>query len=228
VRASVRAFLGATVLAVVATASAATALGSGSEVSLGTVSVDAPTAPAGLATHRSSGTLPSGTTAGVDPAVLAAMQAAGDDAPQSVVQTIELTVVGGALDLVDETASVRLTRVPGTDRRWTGELPPVRVIDARGTHAGWTVRWRVADASVDGATRRVRVDPGDPVVVAGLPEGLHAGSAGPAGSWRGRTLFEARRGYGGGTYEAGGTVTLRLPRAVDADEIVVELAFSVA
>lgn len=62
------------------------------------------------------------------------------------------------------------------------------------------------------------MEPGAPVVAAGQP--------GPA-TRHGRTLFGAARGTGGGTYEAGGVVTMRLPRSVDAGAVVVDLAFTV-
>lgn len=178
--------------------------------------------------------LPPVTEHALDPEVLAASASAapGLGGGQQVTQTIQLTVVGGDLELVSEKAIVVLERVPGSARDWAGTLPPVRVVDARGTHEGWTVRWTVAAVELEGGPRsphgpaaKVHVAPSEPVVVAGLPDGLAAGKAGPAVR-HGRTLFSAAEGTGGGTYEAGGVVTLRLPASVDGDRIEVELAFS--
>jgi hypothetical protein len=190
---------------------------------------------ADAATHAApSAPLPPVTEHPVDPAVLAAAQSgAGPTGGQSVTQTIQLTIVGGELSLTSDHATVTLERVEGSHHDWVGTLPPVRVVDARGSGAGWTVRWTVADLDVQGARRashapvaKVRLEPGAPTVVAGLPDGISAGRPGPA-TRHGRTLFSAATGTGGGTYEDGATVTLRLPRSVDADSVVVELAFTV-
>jgi hypothetical protein len=169
----------------------------------------------------------------VDPALLAAVAAPlGGGGGQTVTEIVQLTITGGDLELVTDHASVTLHRVEGSDRDWTGTLPPVRVVDARGTGEGWRVSWAVDAIELDGATRgrgvpdaRVRLDPSDPTVVDGLPEGLAAGRAGPALP-HGRTLFTAEPGSGGGTYEAGGTVSLRLPPSVAATAITVELTFA--
>lgn len=178
--------------------------------------------------------LPPVTEHALDPATMAAAQA-GDatGGGQSVTQTIQLSVVGGELTLADEKATVALERVPGSTRDWTGTLPPVRVIDARGTHEGWTVRWSVTSIELTGTpdanhvpAGKVHLYPAQPTVVAGLDEGLTAGHPGPAVR-PGRTLFSAEPGTGGGTYEAGGTITLRLPASVDASGVNVHLAFAV-
>lgn len=167
----------------------------------------------------------------VDPAVLAAFAAPRGSA-QTVTETIQLSVRGGDIELPSRHASVALRPVPGSDGDWTGELPPVRVVDARGTHEGWSVRWALAAVDVEGTSRgeamaraRMRVAPDEPIVVDGLPVGLAAGDAAPSVP-HGRILFAAARGTGGGTYEAGATVSLRLPRSIAATEVTVELTFS--
>lgn len=178
--------------------------------------------------------LPAVTEHAVDPAVLAAVHSsAAATGGQSVTETIQLTIIGGELSLASDHATVTLERVEGGHDDWVGTLPPVRVVDARGTGAGWVVRWTVTGLDVAGARRashvpaaKVHLQPGTPVVVAGLPDGIAAGRPGPA-TQHGRTLFSAEPGTGGGTYEAGGTVTLRLPRSIDADSVVVDLAFAV-
>ena len=225
-RTSLRAMAAATSLAVAATTGVAAAVGARPAESTGGAAAAAPTWPVETTTEApTTPALPEVTTADVDATVLEAARSAPDADPQSVVQMVQLTVIGGELELLTDHATVTLERVAGTSRDWTGVLPPVRVVDARGTLEGWTVRWRVEDVSVGSAARRVRVAPDAPVVVAGSADGLVAGSAGPSGP-RGRTLFRAHVGYGGGTYEAGGTVTLRLPPHVDVDEVVVDLAFA--
>ncbi len=195
--------------------------------------VAASPAPLGTASAATAA-LPPVTEHALDPALVAAAQApVGPAAGQSVTEVIQLTVIGGPLSLVTDHASVTLQRVPGSDRDWTGTLPAVRVIDARGTFAGWDVDWMLTSLDVQGAATRahvpdaqVSVEPAAPAVVDGTPDGLEAGKAGLA-SPNGRTLFSAAAGSGGGTYEAGATVSIRLPEHVDADSIVVELAFSV-
>lgn len=174
--------------------------------------------------------LPAVTQHPVPADVLAAI-ASAPAAPQTVTQTIQLTITGGELSLVDEAATVALEPVPGSTRDWTGTLPPVRVIDARGTHEGWTVRWSVTSIELAGTAShvpvgKVHLDPAQPTVVAGLDEGLAAGRRRPAVR-QGRPLFSAEPGTGGGTYEAGGTITLRLPASVDASGVNVHLAFAV-
>jgi hypothetical protein len=149
-----------------------------------------------------------------------------------VTESVQLTIIGGDLDLLTDRSSVTLHRAPGSDSEWTGTLPPVRVVDARGTGEGWTVRWTVTSVALDGVRRAsdlpaptVRLEPGDPVVVAGLPDGLTSGRPGrevPGG----RRLFAAAPGTGGGTYEVGGTVVLRLPRSVEASAVTVSFGFS--
>lgn len=176
--------------------------------------------------------LPPATEQAVDLQVAAAAQQfSSEGAGQSVSQTIQLTIVGGSLELAVDAATVTLARMPGSHNDWTGTLPPVRVVDARGTHEGWNVRWTVASLDVVGATSsshapdaRVHLEPGEPVVIAGTPDGLTSGKPSPAVRY-GRTLFAAAPGSGGGTYEAGGTLSVRLPDNLDADSIVVELAF---
>ena len=166
--------------------------------------------------------LPPVTEHPIDGAVVAAVRSVDRTVGHSVTQTVQLTVVGGPLELVTTAARVALERAPGgSGRDWVGTLDPVRVVDARGTHEGWSVHWSATGVEVDGEPStggQVRVEAAEPVVVAGVPDGIASGHGG-------HRLFGASRGAGGGTYEAGGTVTLRLPRSIDATSVVVELAF---
>lgn len=165
----------------------------------------------------------------VDPAILAAAPSGGGG---TVTQTIRVAVLGGSLELLTQKLTVPLAPVPGSDRVWHATLPPVRVVDARGTHEGWTVRWFVETVEIQGVSTgavppaRVVVEPAPPVVVAGAADGLRAGR--PAhGLQRGSVLFAADPGSGGGTYEGGGSVSLRLPAGHDVDGITVKLAFKI-
>lgn len=152
---------------------------------------------------------------------------------QSLAQIVRVVVIGGGLELVTERATVALERVPGSRTEWVGSLPAVRVVDARGTHEGWEVRWAASGIDLDSGrpsnvpTAKVHLEPGEPVVVAGLPEGLEAGKPGPAVP-KGRTLFRSEPEAGGGTYEAGGTVRVRLPASVEATAATVHLTFALA
>ncbi len=173
--------------------------------------------------------LPAVTTHPVDPALLAALRSRpGASAAQTVTQIVQLTIVGGELRLVTDRVEITLERASVLGGLWIGSLPPVRVIDGRGTHAGWRVRWSVASIVADGAsvapTAKVHLEPDTPMVVHGTPDGLFAGAPGGAEA-ASRTLFGAAPGSGGGTYESGGTVAMRSD-AFDADEVVIELALS--
>lgn len=191
------------------------------------------TATPAAVTEAPQATLPAVTTHDLDPAMVAASESVpSDGGGRSVSETIQLTIIGGDLRLVTDHASVVLERVPGTWGDWTGTLPPVRVIDATGSGAGWEVRWVVSALHVQTAGKpshvadaKVRLEPGAPVVVAGLPDGIAAGNGGSAAP-QGRTLFAAQPGAGSGTHEAGGTVSLHLPPRGDATSVVVDLAFS--
>jgi hypothetical protein len=148
----------------------------------------------------------------------------------SATETIQLTVIGGALTLASDHASITLR--PTSRRAWVGEVPPVRVVDARGTGEGWTVRWRVASVDVSGTDRHVptsavTLTPASPVVVDGESAGLTAGRATRARIARGSVLFMAAERAGGGTYEDAAMVSVELPASFAADAVVVNLAFDV-
>jgi hypothetical protein len=128
----------------------------------------------------------------------------------SASQSITVSVLPGPLSLLTERAVIELHAVGG--QVLCGRLPPVRVIDARGSGAGWRVRWSVESITADGRPiprSAVEVIPDPPSVVYGLPTGLVAG--GGTGADR-RVLFRAEPGTGGGTSEAGASVEARLSR----------------
>ena len=150
----------------------------------------------------------------------------------SAEQTVTVGVIGGGLELATPAATVVLERVDGSDRDWSGPLPAVRVVDARGTHEGWTVEWRLAAVELDGSPTtaprgaRVILEPQDARVVHGLAGGLGVGPGGPAQS-NDSVLFTARPGGGGGTYEAGAMVRVRLSAPRSAEQVVVRLQFTI-
>jgi hypothetical protein len=226
--ASWRTVAGATVLAVSATAGLAVVVDAAPAPQSHTSSIRV-TDPVQSAQQAVAAPLAPVTEHALDPATIPAPGVSGG---QSVTQTVQLTIIGGPLELAADAASVTLERVPGSSRDWVGSLPPVRVVDARGTHEGWDVRWTVTSIEPLGASEashlpdaKIRLQPDAPAVVAGTPDGLVTGKPGRAVQ-TGRTLFGAEAGSGGGTYEAGGTLSLRLPSDADVDGIVVHLAFS--
>lgn len=130
------------------------------------------------------------------------------DGGSATAQVIQVEIVRGELRLVPDEAVVELTR-DGTGL--VGTLPPVQVVDARGTHEGWTVWYRIVETpagepGVHIAPGKTSLVPSEPVVVHGTSDGL---TSGRSGTGRGRfPLFSAARGAGGGTYEAGGRLRI--------------------
>ena len=216
-----RATAAATIVATLATATVAAA------VEVGSPGPSVPQTEVALS-NATSTAVPSGLGAISISSVEAGGRSPHATAPEAVEQVLKVSVLGGELELATLHHEVTLERVPGSEREWRGVLPPVRVIDARGTHEGWTVRWAVGQVNESSAARHVRVEPDAPRVIAGLDAGLFAGSAKRARGEKGATLFGARPGAGGGTYEAGGTVTVRLPHEGEAERLVVDLLFSLA
>ena len=180
---------------------------------------DAEPSPAPAAADRPapSPSLPAVTEHDLDPAVRAASV---ESAPRAVTEVVVLQVLAGSLTLATPSVTVALRREG--DGRWAGDLPPVRVVDARGSLVGWQVRWALTDVVVDGHAARgsLVVAPGTPVVVDGLSAGLHSGRRGS------HVLFAAEAGTGGGTYEAGAGLSLDLGDR-DAGTVTVTLTFAI-
>lgn len=149
-----------------------------------------------------------------------------------LVQVIQVQVHGGGLTLATNQVTVTLERAPGSHRDWVGTLPAVEVIDARGTHSGWRLRWSAATLELTDSPKaahvplsKVHLEPGTPIVVAGERAGVVAGKPGPA-VHPGRLLMEAAPGFGGGTYAIAGTISVRLPTSVEAERVSVTLSFT--
>ncbi|WP_436794224.1 hypothetical protein [Actinospongicola halichondriae] len=215
-------------LAVALTAGAATLPGAGASPS---TDGQAPSAQPPIV-RRGGPALDPITRHAIDPAALEAARS-GIGGATSVMEEVRLEIVGGELTVGPADREVTLHRVPGTRAEWVGDLGPVEVVDARGTHDGWTLRWFVDGIDVAGSERhripaaKVRVVPGDLVVVAGDRQGLTIGRAHPA-TKKGAVLLSADRGWGAGTQQIGGTVSLRLPASIDAETVSVRLSFAVA
>jgi hypothetical protein len=136
----------------------------------------------------------------------------------SLTQTIQVTVIGGPLYLPEDRLSVDLVPARPGAARLGGVLPAVEVVDARGTHAGWELRWAVEEAwlltpagRVPVAHPRVTLEPGVPQAVHGEPHGLRAGPTCPGAG----LLATAAPGAGAGTYAVGATVTVDVPRGLE-------------
>jgi hypothetical protein len=158
------------------------------------------------------------TEAAVDPAVLASVRATGATSTVAS-QVVRLEVVGGGLTIDHDRATVTLA--PTDDPRvWSSPLPPVRIVDARGTFDGWRARWRATSLTAGGrrVAGNVTVDTAV-AVVDGLAGGLDDG--------HGRTLAAARPGWGAGTYEVTGRVTVRLAASAGNAGTVVELGYEI-
>lgn len=186
---------------------------------------------AGSPVHRTSPMLAPPTHHPVDEAVVSAARAGGGGGA-SVTEVISLEIIGGSLTVEPPTRSVTLHRVPGSRNDWSATLPPVDVVDARGSHDGWTLLWHVDRIELAGSSRdtvppaKVRLTPGDVTVIAGEEPGLEPGRAHPARK-KGRTLLSAERGWGAGTYRIGGELSLRLPASIEANAVTIDLSFTV-
>ena len=132
-------------------------------------------------------------------------------------------MIGGEFEI--EPREVIVTLYPARGGRMVGELPPVRVIDARGTLEGWRLTATLVEEAelapgVPGARGPLLV-PAPPQVVYGERAGLSPGPAGHLEVDAPITLLRAREGRGGGTFEAG--AALRLPGPHGAQNHPVDL-----
>jgi hypothetical protein len=142
------------------------------------VTVQAPEVPSSVP-NAPSATTPSPTGGGVGESMLVAVRP------------------GGPLRVVPKSVTVVLRR---DGPRLVASVGPIRVVDPRGSLAGWNLRVRVAEGTARGESR-YEVAPGEPMVVDGEGAGLVGGSPGPVGDDRWTTLMSAHQGHGGGTYQ---------------------------
>jgi hypothetical protein len=151
------------------------------------------------------------------------------DAPETapavrvVQQQVSVAVIGGDMTIAPESERLTLTRVGGSDR-YTATLPTVRVVDARGTLAGWTARVAPIDLP-DAAT--LRLDPGKPVAIYGNQSEIERARPSNATTSAAATLMSAAPEGGGGTFEVNGVLTVTVPHA-QAPQMTLNVALTVA
>ena len=159
-----------------------------------------------------------------------------DDVVASLSQTVEFELRPGPLEI--EPGEVTLVLKPrpasGVSRHYVGELPPVRVVDATGSLAGWEATARIVEVVAhDGQDVQpvpeatIRFHPHRPQVVYGSERGLRRGNTTVFAGDSPRPFFSAVEGQGGGTYEAGAFLDARLPRWTRAESVTVTLRFAV-
>lgn len=152
-------------------------------------------------------------------------------------QTVDVTVRPGQLEVAPTTQVLRLTPSGrGTLQRFTATVGPVRVVDARGTLAGWVARVAVSVAVRRGPGRRPHRDrgvvvcaqAGTPTMVAGNPADRVV-AARPSCTAAGRPvpLVRAAPGGGGGTYEDTATIELFVPQGTPVPALRVTAAITV-
>jgi hypothetical protein len=154
-----------------------------------------------------------------EPAVeTVAAPAAQSEATASVGIKITVHVKGGTLQL--STGHVMVDLQPTAPGHYAGRYEGVRVLDARGTRAGWQLTARTSMATPAGT---VRVTPDAVVPVEGSPDGLLAAGAADAGP-AGALLGGASEGHGAGVYELSGLVELDVPGGVVRPAASLDLA----
>lgn len=139
--------------------------------------------------------------------------------------TLIVSVLPGSLSISSSQTPLTLERMPGNgpSSRYQGVLPRVRVVDTRGSLIGWNASVRFfAPSSLPAEDLRLRVHPKKPIVVSGSPKGIDA--AAPV--WTTFdvpcALFNAKQGFGAGTYDDEALVELVLPFAGDIASITLE------
>lgn len=180
------------------------------------------TLPADLAAGPSGAPTPAGGTVG---------------APQPAGQVAQLAVRPGLLGVGPTVERLRFRpESPRASRRLVATLAPVRIVDARGTLAGWeaTVALDRPGHRAEGR-RSPRSRPVLFCVRAGTPSMVSGNAAdrvvaarpscAPAG--RPVPLVWAAPGGGGGTYEAGAVLTVLAPPGTRAFALVATVAISV-
>jgi hypothetical protein len=156
----------------------------------------------------------------------------GADPPNGALsQTVRLQVLPGPLRLSNDRAMVHLRPALDHAGRLVGTMERVDVVDARGSHEGWTLEWSVAEAWATTATGRVSLDPETVTVVPTPPEPIHGEPAGltPGAACRGAGLLvDAEVGAGAGTHRISADVSVQLPpgESIDARAVVIQLSLS--
>lgn len=125
-------------------------------------------------------------------------------APDGLAQTIAVSVEPGPLVVLDSTRTFTLTRTPGSTT-YQASIPAFRVVDARGSLAGWRFSVR-PEIALPGGHGSLRVHVTRVSVFASSVDGVRALDADvePGGT---ATVASAASGNSGGTFDVALTVT---------------------
>jgi hypothetical protein len=118
-------------------------------------------------------------------------------------QEIVVRVAPGPLSVSPASISLELRRARAEDT-YTATLPEIRVVDARGSLAGWVARVGLDDASLKRA--HVQLVPTDARVVDGLPRGLHTDAPVDLDGRSSGAVCDADQQWSGGTFACGGRI----------------------
>jgi hypothetical protein len=184
--------------------------------------VNAPAAPTGDASVGQS----------VSASVLGAGNEAGPSS-ESLTQTIGVSVLPGPLTVSPTSNSVTLTRNGkghGAGEPYRGELPLVKVVDARGSLVGWNASVSLQGISgVSGsqlAGAQLCVSPNTPTVVAGIPTEVRSAQSSCGALGDAVSLFFAPPEGGGGTFTDTAGLKLVVPESAPG-QLTASLAISI-
>jgi hypothetical protein len=150
-------------------------------------------------------------------------------------QSLFVTVVPGPLELLGAPRTVSLIRDPGTDR-FRGTVRGLRVVDARGTDAGWRLSTAVTELDLrrdDPGNRRqpvaraASVHVRKVVAMARATDGITARSTAPLRGDQATWLVTAAPGSGSGVFDVVFEVELRAP-AARADQLRGRVTFALS
>ena len=144
--------------------------------------------------------------------------------------SMAVAVAPGPLAISVEDGPLVLERLPGrgNSTRYRGTLPAVRVIDARGSLAGWQVVVRlIAPETPEASGARLFFQPGGPDAVSGQARGVRASRPVWSALGDSLSLFHAEPGYGNGAFDDDASVELFLPYATSVASIAVSFETSV-
>jgi hypothetical protein len=158
----------------------------------------------------------------LSPQALRELRSSGDAPPATggLASSIAVDIARGPLTLMNAPAQVTLTRV-GHSSGFRARVPGIRVVDTRGTNAGWQLR-----ATVAGVRGSVELGVHSVVAMARSTDGLSAVAAADADRGGSVRLVRAERGTGAGSFDVSLEVEAELPHA-RGDQVSVSIAFIV-
>ena len=158
---------------------------------------------------------------------------ASGDSSQSVQQTLVVSILPGTLTVSPDSESVAFSRGHGRgqDGLYSGDLAPVKVVDARGSLVGWDATVSLQSVSglsdADLAHARLCVVPNAVTVVAGNPPEVRSGTRTCGNAGNTLRVFFAPPNGGGGTFSDTAALTLDLPGAAASGELTAAIAVAV-